>query len=92
MILLCISFTFCSAQKPTKPSPLNSSSHARSAGTFLYALTTTNETYNDLVNPVSINNGEVWDELGYFFPIGFPFELLEEDVDGLQFIGSGSIM
>jgi hypothetical protein len=92
VILLCISITFGSAQKPTKQSPFTKSSHSRSAGTFLYTLTTTNETYTDLVNPISINNGEAWDEPDYEIPIGFPFEILEEPVDELQFTGSGSGM
>ena len=92
VILLCISFTFCSAQKSANTSIFKSHSHSRSSGTFLYTLTTTNETYTDLVNPISINNGEVWDEPDYFFPIGFPFELLEEPIDELEFAGSGSWM
>ena len=94
LILLCISITFCSAQKPVKAGPFtsSSSSQSRSEGSFLYTLTTTNETYTDLVNPISINNGEIWDELEYFFSIGFPFEVLEENVDGFEFNGSGSGM
>ncbi|HEY3386531.1 MAG TPA: hypothetical protein VGK46_08485, partial [Saprospiraceae bacterium] len=92
VILICISITFCIAQKLPKASPLHSSSHSRSEGTFLYTLTTSSDTYTDLVNPISINNGEIWDEPEYFFPIGFPFELIEDNVSGFIFYGSGSMM
>ena len=92
VILLCISITFDYAQKPVIQSPFTKSSHSRSSGTFLYTLTTTNATYTDLENPISINNGEAWDEPQFEFPIGFPFEMLEEPVDELQFNGSGSGM
>ena len=90
--LLFISITFCSAQKPTKPAIFSSASNSRSEGNFLYNLTTTSATYTDLVNPISINNGEVWDEPEYTFPIGFPFEFLEDEIDGFEFYGSGAYM
>ncbi|MFZ1677776.1 MAG: hypothetical protein WAT91_10915, partial [Saprospiraceae bacterium] len=65
-------------------------SSARSRSVFSYTLTTFTEPYNDLTGATSLNNGEIWDEPEYIFPIAFPFELNGNSITYLQFTSSGS--
>lgn len=52
-----------------------------------YTLTTTIDKYSDLLNPISINNGQVW-EGGSFndpIPVPFPINIAGESVDNFAF-------
>ena len=51
-------------------------------------------TYSNLSNPISINNGEVWDDPDYGIPIGFDFSIFNHTTDSLFFGGGlgGSIL
>jgi hypothetical protein len=40
-----------------------------------YNFTVSNNTYQDLTNAVSLNNGNVWDDPAYTIPVGFDFEV-----------------
>jgi hypothetical protein len=40
-----------------------------------YNFSVTNEPYNNLVGSTSLNNGQIWDDLGYAVPIGFDFQI-----------------
>ena len=40
----------------------------------VYDLQVSNESYQDLENPISLNENQTWDDPFYFIPIGFPFE------------------
>jgi hypothetical protein len=46
---------------------------ALSAQELPYTFTVESAPYADLVDPISINNGESWDDPEYFVPIGFDF-------------------
>ncbi len=59
---------------------------------FDYILTTSTDTYTNLVNATSVNNGQIWDEPQYFIFPGFPFEMLGHDILFFQFGGSGAAM
>ncbi|MFK7806682.1 MAG: T9SS type A sorting domain-containing protein [Saprospiraceae bacterium] len=48
-----------------------------------YQLTVTNEPYTDLQNPISLNNGEIWDDPEYEIPIGFDFSFYDATFDSL---------
>ena len=57
-----------------------------------YNFTTTTAPYAELTGANSINNGEIWDEPVYSFPVEFPFELNGHAVSTFQFNGHGSRM
>ena len=57
-----------------------------------YNFTTTTAPYTDLTGAIPINNGEIWDEPVYTFPVEFPFELNGHPVATFQFNGHGSRM
>jgi hypothetical protein len=57
-----------------------------------YNFTTTTAPYTDLTGAIPINNGEIWDEPVYTFPVEFPFELNGHPVANFQFNGHGSRM
>ncbi len=65
---------------------------SRNSGVPPYTLTTTNEPYADLVNPVSVNNDELWDDPVYVVPVDFPFELNGHTISTLQFGGVGFLL
>jgi hypothetical protein len=39
--------------------------------------------YSNLSNPISINDGNLWDDPEYTFPIGFTFELYDQLIDSI---------
>lgn len=57
-----------------------------------YELTVLNETYVNLENTTSINNGEIWDDPLFEIPVGFEFQLGLLTVDMLFTGGSGGII
>lgn len=50
--------------------------------------------YEELVNPVSLNNGEIWEMPTYTIPIGFDFPFFDTTINTLYFFeeGSGSVL
>lgn len=49
-------------------------------------------TYSDLENPISINNGEIWDDPGYAIAIGFDFSIFNHQTNALVFGGLGGTL
>lgn len=47
-----------------------------------------NHSYSNLSNPISVNNGEVWDDPDYIIPIGFDFSIFNHTTDSF-FFGEG---
>ena len=43
-----------------------------------YVFQKTTETYQNLTNSISLNNGTQWDDPIYQFDLGFPFTLLDK--------------
>ncbi len=64
----------------------------RNLSVFNYLLTYLNEPYIDLVNPISVNNDELWDDPEYSIPVGFPFEINGHAVTSLMFGASGFLL
>lgn len=54
-----------------------------------YSFFRTSATYTDLTNPISLNNGEAWDDPEYMIPIGFDIPFFESSVDTLYILGDG---
>ena len=42
-------------------------------------------TYTDLENPTSLNNGEIWDDPNYIVPIGFDFNIFNSSTNQILF-------
>ena len=42
--------------------------------------------YSDLTSPISINNGEIWDDPEYIVPLDFEFKLFNSTVSALTFV------
>lgn len=42
--------------------------------------------YSDLTSPISINNGEIWDDPEYVVPLDFEFKLFNSTISALTFI------
>lgn len=59
---------------------------------FNYTLSVTTDTYTNLVNGISINNDEVWDDPEYVIPIEIPFMLNGHPISTLQFGGLGALL
>lgn len=58
-----------------------------------YSFSQTTGTYTELTNPISINNGQVWDDLMATIPIGFSFKLYDVMLDSVYFgIGLGGLV
>lgn len=55
-----------------------------------YSFSVSNGTYTELEDPVSLNNGQVWNVLELGFPIGFNFPYFNSVVDSLFFFQDGS--
>lgn len=55
-----------------------------------YSFSFSNGAYTELDNPVSLNNGQVWNVLELGFPIGFNFPYFNSVVDSLFFFQDGS--
>lgn len=49
-------------------------------------------TYTDLVNPISLNNGQQWDDPQFVVPIGFPFNFSGDTMSTLYFVGLGGVV
>ena len=49
-------------------------------------------TYSDLENPISINNGEIWDDPEYAIAIGFDFSIFNHQTNSLVFGGLGGTL
>jgi len=56
---------------------------------FLHVL---EDDYTDLSDPISLNQGEVWDDPNYVIPIGFDFEYKNIVTDTLYFGGLGATL
>lgn len=63
-----------------------------SRGSFTYMFSVLNQPYEDLSNPVSINNGDIWDDPAYSITIPFPFELNGHAISVLEFYGVGALL
>jgi len=50
------------------------------------------EVYAPLSNPISLTNGEIWDDPEYTVPIGFPFQLFGNNVPELALLDVGGIV
>jgi len=59
-----------------------------------YTFSATTGTYTGLANPVSLNNGQVWELPDFEIPIGFDFWFFNSSIDSLYFFedGSGSVL
>jgi len=55
-----------------------------------YLFQTFNATYTELVNPISLNNNDIWEMPDYIIPIGFNFQYFNSVVDSLFFFQDGS--
>ena len=55
-----------------------------------YVFSTFNEPYMDLVNPVSVNNGEIWDDPEYLIPLGFTFDFMGQSMTEIGIIYPGA--
>lgn len=40
-----------------------------------YVFSVSNQNYNNLTNPISLNNGELWDDPEFVIPLGFDFQV-----------------
>ena len=69
----------------TQPSSRNSS-------VSTYTLTVFDEPYTDLINPITVNNNEPWDDPEYTIPVTIPFQLNGHTVSSLQFGGFGFLL
>lgn len=58
----------------------------------IYSFQATTVPYADLVNPISLNNGEVWEMPDYTIPIGFDFWYFYEYIDTLYFFPESTAM
>lgn len=57
-----------------------------------YSFQATTAPYADLANPISLNNGEVWEMPDYTIPIGFDFWYSHEYIDTLYFFEESASM
>jgi len=57
---------------------------------FPYPFEVLNETYTDLVEPVSVSGNEIWDDPEYVVPIGFEFQLFDTPITEINIIAPGS--
>jgi hypothetical protein len=55
-----------------------------------YTFSVFNEPYIDLVNPTSINNGEIWDDPEYMVPVGFNFDFMGQAMTQIGIIYPGA--
>lgn len=96
LLFACIlTITGMYAQSPSKPRHelFTPKDHGgRGSGTFNYTLTVLNEAYSDLIDPISINQGEIWDDPVYVFPVDFPFDLNGNIITFLEFDGVGAFL
>lgn len=66
------------------------SSISLTAQDCFYDFSVSTGTYQDLNNPISLNNGTVWDDPSYSVPIGFDFEVCGNVYHTLYISDSGS--
>ncbi|MBL7942007.1 MAG: hypothetical protein JNM00_04540, partial [Flavobacteriales bacterium] len=57
-----------------------------------YTLTSWNETYNDLENPILLTDDEVWDDPQFIIPVGFTFEMMGETFEQLLYMDPGVLV
>jgi len=57
-----------------------------------YTLTVSNQSYTDLDDPISVNNGLTWDEPEFIVPIGFDFNFFDESIDSLFFLDDSALL
>jgi hypothetical protein len=58
-----------------------------------YTFTKSSNTYSDLTGSISISANDYWDDPDYKVPVGFTFQLFNQNVDTLYFAGnSGGIL
>ena len=57
-----------------------------------YLFQTFNATYTELVNPISLNNSDIWEMPDYIIPIGFDFWYFHSTVDTLYFFETAPAM
>ena len=48
-----------------------------------YFLNVSNQTYSNLSNPTSVNDGLTWDDPSFTIPIGFTFQFYDVEVETL---------
>ncbi len=58
--------------------------------TFPYDFTVFNDPYNDLVDPISVSNADVWDDPSYLVSIGFDVQLFDEITSVLAIMAPGA--
>ncbi len=57
-----------------------------------YSFTKTSEIYIDLANPITLNNGDIWEMPDYIIPIGFDFWYFNSTIDTLYFFETAPAM
>jgi hypothetical protein len=96
LVLFLIAFTLpASAQTNKKKNARQwqqTTSNSRSVQSFIYALSTSTDTYTDLTGATSINTGDIWDDPEYNMHIAFPFMINGNPVTDLTFYGLGDLM
>ncbi len=94
-ILWCVMVTIITAQTSSKSgNPFFSGQHntSRSSGGLNYLLEVLSDTYTDLTDSISVNQGEIWDDPSYFVPVEFPFVLNLDTINLLEFFGVGAFL
>jgi hypothetical protein len=82
------------AQKERKFNPAQSATNNDNRGSqFYYTFSHFNQTYNNLVNPISLNQGMVWDDPQFQVPIPFNFTVMGKSISILDFsFGLGGLL
>ncbi len=83
--------TIAFAQKADKSSLLKGK-EVVNPKTLSYTFTYLTSVYADLVNPISINNGEIWDDPEYTISVPFEFEMNGTLVTILTFTSAGGML
>ncbi len=60
--------------------------------TMFYGLTTATATYNNLVNPISLTEGDIWDDPEVSITLPFTFKLFNFPINMVYFDGLGAIL
>lgn len=60
--------------------------------TLFYGFTTATATYNNLVNPISLTEGDVWDDPEVSITLPFTFKLFNIPINMISFDGGGAFL
>lgn len=60
--------------------------------TMFYGLTTATDTYNNLVNPISLTEGDIWDDPEVSITLPFTFKLFNFPINMISFDGLGAFL